>query len=104
MDGEDKIAWSFISMVPKNASVSATGDLLPALSDRANLKELFWDHYDYLDADYILLHDKYLGFGCAMYCKMGEEEIQRINEIKRSNHWLIVRKEKNFILFKRKQR
>jgi len=104
MDEEDKTAWSFVSMIPKGASVSATGDLLPALSNRANLLELFNENYDYLNAEYILFHTRYVGFGAGDYTKMDNSKMYRlINEMKVNSRWLILREENNFILFKRKR-
>ncbi|GAG53651.1 unnamed protein product, partial [marine sediment metagenome] len=37
MDEEDRLAWDFIKMIPKKASVTASGDLLTPLSTRRKI-------------------------------------------------------------------
>lgn len=104
MDNEDKIAWNFISLIPRTASVSASGDLLPALSARSNLKELFNNDYDYLDSDYLLFHTKYIGFGAGDYCKPDDDQFmfKLIEDLKNDPRWILIREEQGFVLFKRK--
>jgi len=103
MDDEDRLAWSFISMIPSDASVSASGDLLPALSGRKRLLELFNRDYDYLDAEYVLFHTKYMGFGAGDYCRWSSGSlVSLIEEMKANPKWLKIREEGSFILFRRR--
>ncbi|MBM3245430.1 MAG: DUF2079 domain-containing protein [Candidatus Omnitrophica bacterium] len=103
MDEEDKLAWSFVAMIPDNASVSASGDLLVALSSREKLLELFNDDCDYLDSEYVLIHTRYMGFGGGNYCHKEEKAVFGLIEKMQSDpSWLKLREEGNFILFKRR--
>jgi len=81
VDEEDRMAWELIKMVPKDASVTVTGDLLPAVSSRRHVYEFGLNHpkafegeplfsnYPYHDVDYILINKKCLinGLGGALF-------------------------------------
>ena len=118
MDKEDRIAWKFIKMIPKNASVTASGDLLPALSCRRVLYEFGLNIKGALEApyadrkkfkypvyttDYILIHLQNIcnGFG-GRYPFLGRDLLMNeINNIIPHNGYRIVKRNSSFILFAR---
>jgi len=74
-DAGDKTVMAFIAMIPEKASVAASGDLLPQLSERKELYEFKGDlgiggaigqngiDMSYLGADYILLNTRPMEHG-----------------------------------------
>lgn len=71
LDERDRVIWRLIKQIPPCASVSASGNLLPALSGRKDLLEFAFDSiddgggYDYFNVDYILVDkvNRYHGSG-----------------------------------------
>ncbi|MBL7197166.1 MAG: DUF2079 domain-containing protein [Candidatus Omnitrophica bacterium] len=116
MDEGDKIAWKFINMIPKNASVTASGDLLFALSSRnvlhefgLNIPEAIRSKYSYseypnYEVDFIIIHKKYMPHGLGgHYAFLKEEYLE--DEIKRLTSeydYSVAGKEGNYILLKKK--
>ncbi|MDD5729517.1 MAG: DUF2079 domain-containing protein [Candidatus Omnitrophica bacterium] len=112
---DNKPAWDIIKMLPDNASVTASGDLLPALSSRKNLYEFglnvgggagafYARGYSYpaYSADYIFIHKKNLanGFG-GKYVYLGEDLIAK--EVKKliERDYKVMRQERDFILMRK---
>ncbi len=119
MDSEDKKAWKFISLIPRNASVTASGDLLLPLAMRNKLYSFglneseAWENEAYLmknfyypsyEADYILIHTKNLCNGLGgQYAFVDKAQANEIvNKLK--NKYVIVKKDGNFILLHKKAR
>lgn len=115
VDEEDRIAWKFIGMIPKGASVAASGDLLPALSSRKVLYEFGLNNpkttnsesfkaYPAYNADYILIHKKclYNGLG-GHYASFRKEEDLRgeINNFINNYNFTLLKEEGNFILLRK---
>ena len=116
MDKEDRIAWKFIKMIPKNASVTASGDLLPALSCRRVLYEFGLNNrkaeeslyslseYPSYNVDFILIHTKYIANGLsgdyAHFSKRKDLE-DEIRKLITHYHFFVFKKEGNFILLKK---
>ena len=74
MDAEDRVGWEAVAAVPAEASVAASGDLMPALSHRNTLYELgFTLQYlngrerDDLDVDYVAIHARCESYGAGTY-------------------------------------
>jgi len=63
----DRVAWEMIAKVPSDAVVSATGDLLPALSHRRYLLEFGQSDYNFFNAEYFLLNTENLYNGSGKY-------------------------------------
>jgi len=117
VDEEDRLAWDFIKMIPKNASVTASGDLLPALSARSKLYEFGLNHnraqkakyspFEYPDhsVDYILIHNKVLTNGLSGdYAFLEDDDLKKeIRNLIENYGFKIVRQEGNFILLKQKK-
>jgi hypothetical protein len=101
MDDDDKIAWKFIKMIPPEASVSVSGDLLAALSSRAWEREFLFDPYDYYDVDYILLHNKYMYIGAGHYAWDDERMKRELSGLLANKQWKLLMQENEFYLFKR---
>lgn len=102
MDEGDKIAWSMIKMIPKETSVSASGDLLIPLSHRKKLLE-FGNRevgYDYFNADYIIINKKNMYHGAGQYSEVVEEDLARLDSLVSEGKFKIVSKKGAFVLLK----
>ena len=105
VDDHDKHAWRCILLIPQAASVAVSGDLLPAVSGRHEVRELFCAKYDYLDADYVLFHTEYSGFGAGDYCTMQQDDRDcLIARMRSSALWTLISEDNCFVLFKRNTR
>ena len=118
MDDEDRLAWEFIAMIPKEVSVTASGDLLTPLSTRSEVY-LFGmnephaqhseygpqDYYPAYESDYILIHTKniYSGIG-GDYPFADKELVEEIikEKLLKGGKYSIIRQEGNFILLKKR--
>lgn len=115
VDEQDRIAWKFIGRIPKDASVAASGDLLPALSSRKVLYEFGLNNtktynsesfkaYPAYSADYILIHKKclYNGLG-GHYASFRKEEDLRdeINNCINNYNFTLLKEEGDFILLRK---
>ncbi|RKY37089.1 MAG: hypothetical protein DRP78_01975 [Candidatus Omnitrophota bacterium] len=112
MDEEDKAAWKLLSIIPKNASVTASGDLLPALSSRKVLYEFGLNHpkairneYSYIEypnysVDYVLIHKKYMVNGVGGHYAFLENEYleNEIRQLVDRHHFSIIEEYGSFIL------
>jgi hypothetical protein len=114
IEKEDKIAWKLIDMIPGNASVTASGDLLPALSSRKALyafalnnpkayeSESFAEYPDY-SADYIMIHKKWLynGLGGHYAFLTKKEDLEdEINNLVNNYNFTLLKEEGDFVLLK----
>jgi len=54
MDSKDRIAWEMIKRIPRDASVTVTGDLLPAVSSRRYVYEFAYSHPKSIDGEHYL--------------------------------------------------
>ncbi len=101
LDEEDSAAWEMIKMIPLDASVSASGDLLIPLSNRRTVLEFLSKDYNYLSVDYILIHNKNMHMGAGHYewddARMAEE----LDRLFKSKDWALLAHKKDFFLFKR---
>ena len=78
MDREDRSAWKAVAAVPADASVSASADLMPALSHRTTLYEFHFTlqylsgrERNYLDVDYVAIHARCESYGAGIYAWPG---------------------------------
>ena len=117
IDTEDKAAWRLISMIPRDSSVTATGDLLMALATRRKLfsfglnepKALEseygpMDYYPAYESNYILIHTKNLWNGLGgQYAFIDKELANRIieKELVLKHNYVIIAREENLILLKK---
>lgn len=103
MDEGDRAAWSLIKMIPPDASVSASGDLLIPLSHRKTLFEFgFKDSYqDYFDADYILINKRNMYFGAGHYAKPKESDFIKLESLVRQGDFTLVAGKESYFLYKR---
>lgn len=112
IENEDKIAWKLIGMIPGNASVTASADLLPALSSRKALyafvlnnpkayeSESFSEYPDY-SADYILIHKKWLYNGLGghyAFLTKKEDLEEEIRSLIDNYNFTLLKEEGDFIL------
>lgn len=115
LDQDDITAWRLINNIPVNASVAASGDLLPALSSRNKLYEFGLskladrDFLYYLplgwgeDADYIILR-KY-----SIYHGAGSNEVDNLTALSEARDLVAIGKyetveeTKFFLLLKKKK-
>lgn len=104
-DNDDKIALNLIRMIPKGASVSASGDLLVLLATRKKILQFGRDdkYYDYFDVDYILIHTKYMYGGFGDYSKATKDDYKKLNLLARKGVFKIIKKDGDFMLFKRQK-
>jgi uncharacterized membrane protein len=103
MDKDGVIAWELVGRIPLNASVSASGDLLPQLSARKKLIEFLDDSCNYYDVDYILIHNKNMYMGAGHYCWDDEQMKKELDFLLNSKEWTLLERKGDFFLFKRKQ-
>ena len=103
MDDEDKIAWSMIKLIPKTASVAATGDLLIPLSHRRKILEFGNTEpgYDYFDVEYLLINKKNMFHGGGEYSHITKEDIKRIEFLVDEGKLKVVKQREPFILLKK---
>jgi uncharacterized membrane protein len=76
-DELDKLRWKAVNLVPDNASVTATGHFLPALSPRSQLYEYGHPDVPYLDSDWLLLEGRDLFTGGGSYIAVNEAILQK---------------------------
>jgi hypothetical protein len=103
-DEDDKIAWKIIGMLPQDASVAASGDLLPPLSSRQRVFEFLQTTYDYYNVDYIFLHNRPMYMGAGHY-EWDDERMQKeLTALLSNQEWRLVHQEGDFFLFKKIKR
>ncbi|MDD5729512.1 MAG: DUF2079 domain-containing protein [Candidatus Omnitrophica bacterium] len=116
LDEEDKLAWEFIRQIPAKSSVTASGDLLPALSCRKYIYEFALNdpdafkhlylpsEYNNYNVEYVLIHKKYLPNGLSGYYAYlaGRDLEKEINNYLDNHQFEILKRKDNFILLKRK--
>lgn len=117
IEEEDRQAWRMIKIIPKDASVMASGDLLLALSmrkiiyefalnlEKAQFHKFAFSEYSNYDVDYILINKKCLingmgGHYAFLPAHLLNDEIQRI--IKFYNFDIQIQLG-NFVLLKNKR-
>ena len=66
-----------VAKIPRDASVAASGHLLPALSPRAVLYEYGHRDVDYTDVDWILIEDRDLYSGAGSYITIPSGDLSR---------------------------
>jgi uncharacterized membrane protein len=107
MDEQDKIAWRFIALVPDWASVSASGDLLPALSGRREIYEFgtVAEIHDMSghekEVDCILLRKKSIYHGYDYNEVRNEIAYSKLDDYINRELYEVIEDE-NFILLKKK--
>lgn len=108
VDKNDLTAWKLINMVPKDSTVTATGDLLVPLSHRSNLKEFGRNYVNYLDSDFMLLNTQIMYNGSGHYALLSQDQKRnaelidrQVNQLLASKKWIIKEKENSFYLLKR---
>ncbi|MDD5729516.1 MAG: DUF2079 domain-containing protein [Candidatus Omnitrophica bacterium] len=115
---EDKLAWKFISLIPDNASVTASGDLLTPLAARRYLYSFglneprAWeseygpnDYYPAYESDFILIHTKNICNGLGgQYAFVDKPLAQEIigNKLLTAHNYEIIKEKGDFILLKKK--
>ena len=106
-DDLDKTAWKIIKMIPKDAVVSATGDLLMPLSHRKEVYEFAFDDiddgggYDYFDVDYIAVNNTNQYHGAGHYAFPEERHMHKLNGLIRNGTFDVLYEKKGFLLLKR---
>lgn len=100
-DESDLFAWDLIRLIPPNASVSASGDLLAPLSNRSRLYEFGSLNDHYLKTDYIILHTKNPYHGDGGLEVDNAASVERIPEIVASGFYELIAKKGDFLLFER---
>ncbi len=112
MEPEGRVAWRALATIPADASVSASGDLMPALSHRMLVQE-FGFELGYtngrtrsdLDADYLAIHARSETFGAGIYNWPGIVRLrERVLRILDSGGWEPVFAEGNFLVLRRVDR
>jgi hypothetical protein len=115
VDADDKIAWEMLELIPRDAAVTVTGDLLPAVSSRRHVYEFGLNHpkafesefnfatYPNYDVDFILINKKCLinGLGgrYAWFSRKDlEEEIERLVK---DEKFILKEKKGTFLLLMR---
>jgi len=109
MEDEDRRAWEVLSQIPGDASVAASGHLMPALSSRPKVVEfglpLFYTsgrQRDYTDVDYIVIHARSLYHGGGNCWGQGRRVLRdEIEQLLRAGGWSIVKLEGQFLVLKR---
>jgi len=74
---QDDVRWAAVSMVPLDASASAVGHLLPALSPRTTLYEYGHDDSPFLDADWLMLDQANLHNGTGGYITLAPDSLEK---------------------------
>lgn len=115
-DMNDKAAWEMIALIPKDAAVTASGDLLPALSSRRIIYEFALNipaasfslfpkaTYPNYEVDYILINRQCVinglgGHYAFLVRDRLEEEIRALT----SRHGFMLQRERgSFVLLKRR--
>ncbi len=109
MDADDERLWRFIRHIPAQASVAATGHLLPALAGRPRVMSLWSSGKDidgrplrYLDCDYLLLdyRNRYHGGGWYPWLT-GDEIGPWLVSVLTGGGWAIVAQEKTTLLLRK---
>lgn len=107
-------AWELIALIPPTASVSCTGDLLPALSSRRiiyeyvdsrqhSIRNYTKDHYKKMrSTEYIMLNTKNKYFGGGEY-EYDHDKFNIYNDIEYliKHNYIIITKKNNFYLLKK---
>jgi len=102
MDDDDRIAWSMIKMIPQEASVSASGDLLIPLSHRKKLLEFGFvkTEYDYFNVDYILLNKRNMYHGAGHYEEIKTTDLEKLKLLVNQGKFIILSERGDFVLLK----
>lgn len=105
-DQVDKEAWNLIKMIPEDACVSASGDLLVPLSHRACLREFARDefgsqNYDYYNTDYIFINRKSFYHGTGHYAKINDQHLNEIKKLISDNVFTVIAEKDTFLLLKK---
>ncbi|MCZ7584532.1 MAG: DUF2079 domain-containing protein [Deltaproteobacteria bacterium] len=101
-DDKDRVAWAFITMIPPEASVSATGDLLFALSARPAIFQLGARGNHFPNTDYVLMNERYLSVGAGSYRHVPPDQQARlVDDLVGSGRYELVGRERGFTLLKR---
>ncbi len=100
-DEEDRIAWKMIDLIPDDASVSVSGDLMVPLSARRRVFEFLDRAYDYYNVDYILIHNKNMYLGAGRYEWSDPRMKEALELLLRHRDWSLVSREGDLYLFER---
>jgi uncharacterized membrane protein len=100
-DDGDRIAWKMIGMIPENASVSVSGDLMVPLSSRQRVFEFLDRAYDYYNVDFILIHNKNMYLGAGRYEWSDTQMKEELELLLRRQDWSLVSREGDYYLFRR---
>jgi len=113
-DEQDKIALKLIAMIPKDASVTTSGDLLPQLSHRKTLyefgvvREVFlkkvkpkYEDKLYLNVDYILFRTKSIEHGAGTNNFDNAKAIGESEKLIGKGLFRVMAREGDFILLRR---
>lgn len=117
IDEEDRRAWSFIRTIPPEASVLASGHLLPALSSRKEVYEFglnipeatefsfYLPDYNHYDVDYILIDRKCLinGVGGHYAFVEGSRLDSELDKLIKDYGYVILREDGGLILLKKRE-
>jgi len=108
MDEVDKKAWKFISIIPDGVSVSASGDLCPALSSRGEIYEFgtvpeindMSGHEN--EVDYILIRKKDIYHGYDFNEVRNDVAFNKLYQLVNKENYQVIKEDNDFILLKRK--
>ncbi len=110
-DDQDVIAWKLIRMIPPDASVAASGDLLPQLSERKILYEFGVDRgvfietqsfqQQYFDVDYIFLRTTPMEHGGGGNNFDNNLSLRSAEALEKTGCFASIAREGDFILMKR---
>jgi uncharacterized membrane protein len=115
IDEDDQYAWDMLKMIPNNASLMVTGDLLPAASSRRFVYEFGLDYpgayeailddleYPYNLSEYILINKKCLmnGLGGHFVCVPKAELLKTLSLLIKRYDYVIKEQRGSFILLER---
>ncbi|MBN1385158.1 MAG: DUF2079 domain-containing protein [Elusimicrobia bacterium] len=111
MEKSDRIIWEIIKVIPKDAPVAASGDLLPQLSSRKKLLEYPFEGHDYLDVDYILINTRIVDYNGGGHYRVFHRNpvinkamiLTHVKSLVDSRKWIIASEVDDFILLKRRE-
>ncbi|MFC1889787.1 DUF2079 domain-containing protein [Thermodesulfobacteriota bacterium] len=104
LDEADRTAWDFIRQIPLDASVTATGDLLWALSSRRELYEFGCDQERLPATDYVLANSRNLYIGAGRYCILSPaEQAELVRKILDTGRYELTGDREGFKLLKRRE-
>lgn len=104
-DKHDRVAWSLIRQVPREAKVTANYDLMAPLAARKTIREFGRNgpDYDYFDFDYILINLKDLYFGAGHDVRLHPDDLDLLAKMVLSGEVQVLYSDRRFFFGKKMQ-